>query len=434
MKLALSFDARRRCPSRIARRARLAALMLAFCLCLAGAGALAGCQAAPNEPAAPEASRPQVNDRPQASEPEAPATEPEPDPEPEPASEAARIVDGMTLEQKVAQLFFVTPEAITGVDCATVAGDATRQAIEANPVGGLIYFAQNLVNSDQTRSLLSNTASYMREATGLAPFLGVDEEGGTVARIGGNPYGFGVDNVGDMRNIGATGNPDAAREVGRTIGAYLGALGFTVDFAPVADVANNPAGTMGQRSFGSDANLVASMVSAEIDGLRSEGVLPCAKHFPGIGGAQGDSHLANIYSYKTLDEIRSFELVPFKAAVEARVPFIMVGHLSTPVISGNDVPASLNPDIITNVLRDELGYDGIVITDSLSMAAVTNLYGPAEAGVAVLQAGADMLLMPADYRAAYQGVLDAVAAGTVTETRIDESVERIVSAKLALDS
>lgn len=377
-----------------------------------------------------------------AGSPEAPAEEETPtvtDPEAEGEVEkspedilADRIqekLDEMTLEQKVAQLFVVRPESLTGVSQVIAAGDATKAALEKLPVGGVVYFADNLQDTDQTREMLSNTMKFGEEISGLPLFLCVDEEGGTVSRVGGNP-GFGVDNVGDMCDVGATGDTDHAYEVAKHIGTYLQYLGFNVDFAPDSDIANNPDGTMGLRSFGSTADVVAPMVAAQVRGFEDGGVLCSAKHFPGIGGALGDSHDGRIYSEKTLDEIRAEELVPFEAAMEENVPFIMVGHLSMPTITGDNDPASMSSEIVTDLLRDELGYEGIIITDSMAMGAATDSLPVGRLGVEPLKAGVDMVLMPEDLEAAYQGVLDAVASGELTEERIDDSVRRVIRTKL----
>ena len=335
----------------------------------------------------------------------------------------------MSLEQKVAQLFVVRPESLTGVGQVIAAGEATKAALEKMPVGGIVYFADNLQDTDQTTEMLSNTMKYGEEVNGLPLFLCVDEEGGTVSRVGGNP-GFGVDNVGDMCDVGATGDTDHAYEVAKHIATYLQYLGFNVDFAPDADIANNPDGTMGLRSFGSTADVVAPMVAAQVRGFEDGGVLCSAKHFPGIGGALGDSHDGRIYSEKTLDEIRAEELRPFEAAMEEDVPFVMVGHLSLPTITGDNDPASMSSEIVTDLLRNELGYQGIIITDSMGMGAATDSLSAERLGVEPLKAGVDMVLMPADLEAAYQGVLDAVAAGELTEERIDASVTRVLTVKL----
>ena len=378
---------------------------------------LAGCSDAPSAPAGDE--RATVSDRP------APGAAGQGDL----AARVRAAMDALTLEQKVAQLFIVRPEALTGVGQVTAAGETTRAALAEIPVAGICYFAANLLDADQTREMLSNTMEYGREANGLPMFLCVDEEGGTVSRVGGNP-GFGVDNVGDMCDVGATGDAAYAEEVAKHIGTYLDYLGFNVDFAPDADIANNPDGTMGLRSFGSTADVVAPMVAAQVRGFTNAGVLCAAKHFPGIGGALGDSHEVSIYSEKTLDEIRAEELRPFEAAIEEDVPFVMVGHLSMPSITGDDDPATISSEIVTDLLRDELGYQGIIITDSMGMGAATEAVGVERVAAAALLAGVDIVLMPADLRAAYQGVLDAVASGELTEERIDESVRRILTVKL----
>ena len=421
--------------SRFARPTRLIALVGVFA-CLLALALCTGCSAATSEPAGSHGNpfADAINDA--SSEhgdtPEVSDEQSESEPKEDPLTVRAKeIIDGMTLEQKAAQLFVITPEAITGVDTATLATEATRAALEAYPVGGIVYFQKNLVNEQQTRDMLANTQTYAREVTGLPAFLCIDEEGGTVSRIGGNP-GFAVSNVGNMSDVGALGDAEYARNIAANIGSYLRDLGFNVDFAPDADIANNPASdTMALRSFGSNAAAVSPMVKAQVEGFLSSDMLCAAKHFPGIGGAEGDSHDTSIYSSKTVDQMAQEELLPFQAAMEADAPFIMVGHLSTPQATGNDLPASVSSAIVTDVLRNRLGYDGIVITDSLAMGAVCELYAPYEIGVAALEAGVDMVLMPADFPAAYQGVLDAVASGRLSEERIDSSLERIVRAKLA---
>lgn len=381
---------------------------------------LGACAGSPEAPAEEEA--------PTVTDPEAEG-EVEKSPEEILADRVQEKLDEMTLEQKVAQLFVVRPESLTGVSQVIAAGDATKAALEKMPVGGVVYFADNLQDTDQTREMLSNTMKFGEEISGLPLFLCVDEEGGTVSRVGGNS-GFGVDNVGDMCDVGATGDTDHAYEVAKHIGTYLQYLGFNVDFAPDSDIANNPDGTMGLRSFGSTADVVAPMVAAQVRGFEDGGVLCSAKHFPGIGGALGDSHDGRIYSEKTLEEIRAEELVPFEAAMEENVPFIMVGHLSMPTITGDNDPASMSSEIVTDLLRDELGYEGIIITDSMAMGAATDSLSVDRLGVEPLKAGVDMVLMPEDLEAAYQGVLDAVASGELTEERIDDSVRRVIRTKL----
>ena len=354
---------------------------------------------------------------------------------PEAAAVAARAavderIGAMTLEQKVAQLFIVTPEALVeGVSQVTQAGDMTREGVTAHPVGGIVYFAQNLLDPEQTTTMLANVKQFYADAGNVAPFIAVDEEGGTVVRVADNEA-FGAQDVGDASALGSAGDTEAAKRAAEQIADYLMPLGFNLDFAPVADVVDPlRSDTMGLRSFSSDAAVAADMVRAEVEGFRDKKMLCCAKHFPGIGAAAGDSHEGAITIEATNEELETVDLVPFRAAIEAGVPMIMVGHVSLPNVVGDSTPAPLSSAIVQGILRDSLGYTGIIVTDSLSMGAITNYYTPAEAAVAALKAGCDIPLMPERFDEAYQGVLDAVQAGKLTEERLDESLIRILSAK-----
>lgn len=346
--------------------------------------------------------------------------------------QAAETVAGMTLEDKIAQMFVITPDALTGYNGVTAAGDTTKAAYQNRPVGGIIYMSDNLTDREQTATMLENMQAIAEERTGLPLFLCVDEEGGSVARIASTPA-FEVENVGDMSEIGASGDPQNAYNAGSTIGTYLAELGFNVDFAPVADVLTNDDNTaIGNRSFGSDAQTVASMVTSELEGLSAAGVYGTVKHFPGHGGTTGDSHDGAVTTERTLEELMAEELVPFQSAVNTGVSFVMVGHISAPNVTGDNTPSSLSKMMITDVLRTQMGYDGVVITDAMNMKAITDHYNSDQAAVLAVTAGADMILMPADYEAAYQGLLAAVQDGTITEERIDESVNRIVRVKLSM--
>lgn len=349
------------------------------------------------------------------------------------SSRLDQLLSSMTLEQKVAQLFFVTPEQLTGADVATVAGDLTRASLEELPVGGIVYFSQNITGDEQLRSLVAGTVELSRAAgAGIPAFIGVDEEGGPlVARVANSGY-FDVEQFPNMANVGASGDETHAARVGASIGGYLHDLGFTVDFAPDADVLTNPDNTaIGKRSFGSDPELVARMVSAEVKAMEDAGVLPCVKHFPGHGDTVADSHSGEAVSTRTLEQLRACEYLPFSAAIGAGVPFVMVGHIKTPNAAADDLPASLSEFMIGKTLREELGFEGVIITDSFRMGAISQYYEPGDAAVRYLAAGGDMVLMPEDLRAAYEGVLAAVAGGAISEARIDESVRRVLAAKQA---
>lgn len=349
-----------------------------------------------------------------------------------PAAGVQEILDDMTLEEKVCQLFMITPEALTGVETATQAGQATQKAYDKYPVGGIIYFSKNLKNPDQTKSMLAKTQEYAQERTCIPVFLSVDEEGGQVARVGRNSA-FGVEKIGNMSDVGAGGDTQEAYRIGTVIGSYLKDLGFNMDAAPDTDVLTNPQNEVVKyRSFGSDPQLVAEMAEAELKGLNEEGIIGMYKHFPGHGGTTADSHEGYVYVDDTLEELENGAFVPFKDGIANDIRVIMVSHIAAPNVTGDNTPATLSKKLTTDILREDLGFDGMVITDALDMGAITEQYGSANAAVAALNAGADMLLMPADFQSAYKGVLDAVADGTLTEERIDESVARILEVKLTM--
>lgn len=354
------------------------------------------------------------------------------DPDLTPEEQASLLLAKLTLEEKVAQLFIVTPEALTGYDQVTAAGRVSKQAYSEYPVGGLIYFARNIEDPEQVRLMLANMQTYARDQVGLPLFLCIDEEGGDVARIANNPA-FGIENVGDASSIGATGDPKQAAAAAAIIGTYLSDLGFNVDFAPVADVVvDRRTSPIGDRSFGADPQMVADMVAAQVKAYLEAGILPCAKHFPGLGNTTTDTHTSSTLITASKAQLEERELVPFKAAIDAGVPFVMVGHAGVPEVVGSDLPASFSSIIIEGLLRGDAGFSGLVITDALNMASARELYTDYRIGVEALLAGADIILMPVDFATTYKGILDAVKSGELTEERIDESVTRIILAKLSL--
>lgn len=347
----------------------------------------------------------------------------EEEPEADPLEEVVESsISAMPLEDKVAGLFIVTPEALTGVSTATQAGEGTQEALNKWGIGGLIYFDKNIKDREQITEMLSSTVSKSKYPI----FLAVDEEGGSVSRVA--KSGIDVIQVDDMAAIGETGDTTQAHEAGLTIGNYLKELGFNLDFAPVADVAGSGDSAMGDRVFGTDAQLVGDMVSNLVEGIEGTGVSSCLKHFPGIGAAEEDTHDGRVETTKTLDEMRSWDFVPFKAGIEAGADFVMVSHITVASVE-EAVPSSLSGTIMTDVLRDELGFQGVIITDALDMSAITEYYTTEEAAVMALQGGADMLLMPEDFEKAYEAVLAAVQDGTISEERIDESLKRIYRVK-----
>ena len=334
-------------------------------------------------------------------------------------------ISTMPLEDKVAALFIVTPEAITGVSTAIQAGDGTQEALKQYAVGGLIYFSKNIIDKEQITKMLSSTTTMSKYPI----FLGVDEEGGSVSRVADSSVE--VIEVGDMAAIGASGDTAQAYETGLTIGTYLKELGFNLNFAPVADLAGSEDGILGDRVFGSDAQLVGEMVSNTVEGLEGTGVSSCLKHFPGIGDTTGDTHKGRVETDKTLDEMRAADFLSFKAGIDAGADFVMVSHVTVASLGEEAVPSSLSKTIMTDILREELGFQGVIITDALDMGAITEYYTTEEAVVQAVEAGADMLLMPEDFQKAYDALLAAVQDGTISEERLNASLERIYRVKCA---
>ena len=337
---------------------------------------------------------------------------------------ARQTLASMTEDEKLWQLFYVTPELLTGVETATRAGDSTKEALEAMPVGGIVYFAKNFEDRAQTQDMLHNTKSY----TKIPLFLGTDEEGGTVSRVGSNPA-MGCTEIPSMQSLGEQADPAAVYQAGQNIAENLRAVGLNMDFAPVADVASSSSAVIGSRSFGSDAQLCASMVSVLTGSLQTKGVVPCLKHFPGYGSAITDDHYGTSILTKTLDDLEACDFLPFVSGIEAGAPFVMVRHLSVPEVVGDETPSDLSSKIVSEILRNKLGFTGVIITDSHQMASITDHYTSGEAAVKALQAGVDMILMPQDLQAAFDGVKAALNDGTLTQERIDESVLRILQVK-----
>ena len=364
---------------------------------------------------------------------------PEAEPLPVPVDDiltAEEVCAQLTLREKVGQLFIVRPEKLSFV-CGdgepvrvnggkTEVTDVMREAHAHYPVGGFVLFAENIASPEQLRRYTADLGSMCS----VVPFLAVDEEGGSVARLANNKS-LGIDNVGNMRSIskgkitGTNGDPRNAYEAGAIIGGYLSEYGFTLDFAPVADL-QGP--VLGNRSFGSDPQLVSAMVASFIDGLHSRNVMACIKHFPGLGSAANDPHKGFSAIDKTGAELMASDLVPFVDNL-GRTDMVMVAHATLTKL-GSDTPASLSGQIISHGLRSQLGYNGVTITDSLEMGAVTKQYKSAEAAVMAIEAGIDVLLMPSSLISAFDGVVAAVESGRISQARLDESVLRILRLKL----
>lgn len=377
---------------------------------------------APQAPDTPDSPENSGNHDAASDEPDTPSEPAQPSPN---LQRAQLLLSDMSLEEKVYQLFIVTPEALTGVGTVIRAGEATGAALEAQPVGGIIYFAKNLKDREQTIEMLENSQSY----SNIPLFLSVDEEGGIVSRVGSNPA-MGATAFSNMADYGDLADPQRVYDIGVTIGSDLTALGFNLDFAPVADVVTNSENTeIGRRSFSSDPYVAAKMVSSIVEGMNDAGILSTLKHFPGHGGTATDSHNGLSVTERTLDEMRQSEFLPFQSGIAAGAPLVMVGHLSAPQITGDNTPSCLSSIIVSDILRGELGFDGVIITDAQNMGAITNYYQSGNAAVAALKAGVDIVLMPQSLEEAVAAVLEAIEQGRLSEERIDESVLRILTLK-----
>ena len=327
---------------------------------------------------------------------------------------------GMTLHEKVCQMMFVTPEELTGEDGVTVAGDATRQALENYPVGGIVYFAKNLESQDQVKEMIDNSQKY----SSIGLFVATDEEGGVVNRLMDT---VGTTYIGSMYYYKDDGD-ETAYENAYTIANDMSALGFNLDFAPVADVWANPDNTViGERAYSDDYAQAAELVGNAVKGFNDGGVMCTLKHFPGHGDTAEDSHYSSAYVHRTKEEIMADEMQPFRSGIEAGAEFVMVGHLIVPDI--DEVPATLSYKIATGILRDELKFEGVAITDSFEMESIADNYSVDDAVVMSVKAGMDMILQPKDMASAVNSIEQAVADGELSEDRIDESVRRILTLK-----
>lgn len=367
----------------------------------------------PQETASPPASAPETPS-------ETPAGPPSEPPPVEPADPLQELLDGMGLREKVCQMFVVFPSDLTGVEPVTQAGEATRQALERYPVGGLLYDTSNMVSLEQVREMLQNTQSYAK----VPLILTCDEEGGRVARLMNT---VGTTQIGPMLDYAHLG-PDVARANAQTIARDMTSCGFNTDLAPVADVWSNPENTViGDRAYSRDFAQAAGLVPAAVEGFHLGGTACALKHFPGHGDTREDSHSGAAYVDKTLEQLRREELLPFRAGIDAGADMVMMGHLTVRELDSEPAPFSYR--IVTELLREELGFDGVVITDSLKMKAVTGRYSSAEAAVKAVQAGVDLLLCPEDLDAAVEALVQAVESGSISRERIDESVLRILNMK-----
>lgn len=357
------------------------------------------------------------------------------------------IIANMTLEEKVVQTLM--PDfrnwEVDGEEVGvTELNDDIRQILADYQFGGVILFAENVVETEQTARLVYQMQASQVESDHLPLLIGIDQEGGIVNRLG-----SGTQLPGNMA-LGATNDPEYSKLAGDIIGSELEALGINVNFAPSVDINNNPKNpVIGLRSFSSDPEIVSEHGLSYIEGIKEHNVAVAAKHFPGHGDTDVDSHFGLPVVDKSFDELMDNELLPFKAVMDADTDMIMTAHIQFPQLEsetkvsdedGSDIllPATLSPAILTNLVRDEMAYEGIVITDALNMEAIANNFGEVETSILSKKAGADILLMPVIIRSnddlalldeVIQGLVDAVESEEIPMDNIDNSVRRILTLK-----
>lgn len=331
----------------------------------------------------------------------------------------------MTLKEKIGQLFVVCTDSLD-FNAETEVTEKMRKNLEEYKPGGVIFFSYNLKNRTQVKEMISD----MQKTAEIPLFTAVDEEGGSVARIA-NSKNMQTTKFPAMAEIGKTGDSKNAYHVGETIGKEIYELGFNLDFAPVADINTNAENTeIGNRSFGSEPKTVADMVSQEVKGLQAQGVSATLKHFPGQGQCGEDTHKGYVELNATIDQLRDVEFVPFKSGISAGADMVMMSHVAVSQITGKETPASLTKLMVTDILREELQFDNVIITDAMNMKVITKFYDADQAAVMAIEAGNDMILMPDNFEQAFEGVLEAVKDGTLSESQIDEAAGRVLSVKI----
>ncbi len=328
-------------------------------------------------------------------------------------------VEQMTLDEKIGQMMFA------GVSGTTLQQETTS-LIHDYKVGGLILYGNNLETPQQTVTLM-NALMAANVNNQFPLFLGTDQEGGKVIRLPGPLKNFPTN-----QSIGDINQSSLSFAVGQLLGEQLKAFGFNLDFAPVLDVNSNPNNPIiGDRSFSNDPEIVSQLGIETMKGLESKQVIPVVKHFPGHGDTAVDSHLELPKVTKSLDDLNQLELVPFKAAIDSGADVVMVAHILLPKIDPQ-YPSSMSKEVITGMLREQLGFDGVVMTDDMTMKAITNHFDIGQAAVDSVKAGSDVILIAHEYAnvtAAVQAVKAAVNKGEITEDRINDSVRRIIALK-----
>ena len=340
-------------------------------------------------------------------------------PEPKPIDPLLEQIGKMSLDEKIGQMIVV---GLEGYDL----NDNTRSLIQKSKVGGFILFANNVQNTNQLLNLL-NSLKGENLKNKVPLFLSVDEEGGRVTRM---PKEF--KKIPTNKTIGKINDETLSNQIGSTIAYEIGSFGFNMDFAPVLDVNSNPNNpVIGDRSFGSNTNVVSHLGIQTMKGIQSGNIIPVVKHFPGHGDTSVDSHLGLPSVNNTLTRLRQFELIPFAEAIKNNAEVVMIAHILLAKIDSKN-PSSMSKIIITDILRKDLNFNGVVITDDMTMGAIVKNYNISEAAVKSVQAGTDIVLVCHGYdneASVINALKNAVAKGEISKERIDQSVYRILILK-----
>ncbi len=323
------------------------------------------------------------------------------------------LLQEMTLEEKVAGMFIVSPESITEVSKVIQAGEGTKKALEENPVGGILYTDRNFKSQEQFLEMLTNSQMFAK----YPMFLAVSQECGEAKS-------FGIEETSKAAELS---NADDVKAAYGAIAEKLVTYGINMNIAPVADVVSEEGNASLQgRTFGSDAASAAPLVKAAVEALQEQEISAVLTKFPGEGSIDTSQ---GFQITKSLEEMKNSEFLTYQMAIDNGADCVMVSHASAPEITGDDTPCSLSGVMIQDILRDTLGFQGVVMTDMLNDKKITEKYSEAEAAVAAITAGADILFVPKDYFKAYEGVMQAITDGTISEERIHESLVRIYHLK-----
>ena len=327
-------------------------------------------------------------------------------------------LSNMSVEEKIGQMLMV-------LDYSKEVDEELLDKLNTIKPGGFILFAENFESYEQTKKLIED----IKSTSDIPMFISIDQEGGRVQRLK-ELSDAEVTVIPPMYNLGLTNDVDLAYEVGQVVGEELRVFDINMNFAPVLDIYSNPENTViGNRSFGTTSSLVSNMALSFAKGQESTGIISVYKHFPGHGDTLEDSHNTLPIITKTKEELLELELIPFIDAIENDADVIMVGHLAVPEITNDNTPASLSKEIVTGLLKEELGFDGLVITDALNMGALTKNYTEEEIYVNAINAGVDILLM-ADFDTETVEIIKGnIKNGTIKMEEIDDSVKKILELK-----